>query len=54
MPKKKGRVVLRKKIDVGRTMTLVDRPSTRLTNRGAIERCLEAMTLRHALILADK
>jgi len=54
MPKKKGRVVLRKKVDVGRPMTPVDRPSTRLTNRRAIERCLDAMTLRHALILADK
>jgi hypothetical protein len=55
MPKKKARVVLRKKVDVGRPMTRVDRPSThRLTNRRAIERCLDAMTLRHALILADK
>ena len=35
-------------------MTLVDRPSTHLTNPRAVERYLDAMTLQHALILADK
>jgi len=55
MPKKKTRVVLRKKVDVGRPMRQVDRPSThRLTNPRAVERYLDAMTLHHALILADK
>ena len=55
MPKTKTGVVLRKKVDVGRPMTRVDRPSThRLTNPRAIERYLDAMTLRHALILTDK
>jgi hypothetical protein len=55
MPKKKARVVLRKKVDVGRPMTLVDRPRPhRLTKPGAIARYLDAMTLQHALILADK
>jgi len=55
MPKKKTRVVLQKKVDVGRPMTRVDRPSPhRLTNRRAVERYLDAMTLHHALILADK
>ncbi len=45
MPKKKTSVVLRTKVDVGRPMTLVDRPSThRLTNPRAIERYLDAMT----------
>jgi len=51
--KKKTRVALRKKVE-RRPMTPVDRPSPRLTNPRAIERCLDAMTLRHALILADK
>jgi len=56
MPKKKKpRVVLRKKVYVGRPMTLVDRPSTHsLTNPRAVERYLDAMTRQHALILADK
>ena len=56
MPKKKKpRVVLRKKVYVGHPMTLVDRPSTHsLTNPLAVERYLDAMTLQHALILADK
>jgi len=55
MPKKKTRVVLRKKVDGGRPMTPVDRLSThRLTNPRAVERYLDAMTLHHALILADK
>ena len=55
MPKKKTRVILSKKIDVGRPITLVDRPSThRLTNPRTVERYLDAMTLQHALILADK
>ena len=55
MPKnKKPRVVLRKKVSV-QPMTLVDRPSTHsLTNPRAVERYLDAMTLQHALILADK
>ncbi len=53
MPKKKTRVVLRKKVDVGRPMTLVDRPSTHRLPR-AVERYLDAMTFQHALILADK
>jgi len=36
-------------------MTRVDRPSThRLTNPRTVERDLDAMTLQHALILADK
>ena len=40
------RVVLRKKVYVQQTMTLVDRPSTHsLTNPRAVERYLEAMTL---------
>jgi hypothetical protein len=56
MPKKKKpRVVLRKKVSVGQPMTLVDRPSTHsLTTPRAVERYLDAMTLQHALILADK
>ena len=56
MPKKKNtRVVLRKKVSVGQPMTLVDRPSANsLANRRAVERYLDAMTLHHALILADK
>ena len=55
MPKKKTRVVFRKKVHVGRPMRQVDRPSThRLTNPRAVERYLDAMTLHHALILADK
>jgi hypothetical protein len=56
MPKKKKpRVVLRKKVSVGLPMTLVDRPSTHsLTNPRPVERYLDAMTLQHALILADK
>ena len=55
MPKKKPRVVLRKKVSVGQPMTLVDRPTTHsLTNPRAVERYLDAMTLQHALILADK
>ena len=56
MPKKKKtRVVLRKKVSVGQPMTLVDRPSTHsLANRRAVEQYLDAMTLHHALILADK
>jgi hypothetical protein len=56
MPKKKKpRVVLRKKGSVGQSMTLVDRPSTHsLTTSRAVERYLDAMTLQHALILADK
>jgi hypothetical protein len=55
MRKKKTRVVLPKKIDVGRPTTLVDRPSThRFTNPRTVERYLDAMTLQHALILADK
>ena len=56
MPKKKKtRVVLRKKVSVGQPMRLVDRPSTHsLTNPRAVERYLDAMTLQHALILADK
>ena len=53
--KKKTRVVLRTKVSVGQPMTLVDRPSTHsLTNPRAVERYLDAMTLQHALILADK
>jgi hypothetical protein len=36
-------------------MTLVDRPTTHsLTNPRAVARYLDAMTLQHALILADK
>ena len=56
MPKKKTRVVLRKKkVSVRQPMTLADRPSTHsLTNPRAVERYLDAMTLQHALILADK
>ena len=56
MPKKrKPRVVLRKKVSVGHPMTLGDRPSTHsLTIPRAVERYLDAMTLQHALILADK
>ncbi len=55
MPKKKKtRVVLRKKAHVPQPMRLVDRPSTHLTNPRAVERYLDAMTLHHALILADK
>ena len=56
MPKKKKtRVVLRKKVHVPQPMRLVDRPSTHsLTNLRAVERYLDAMTLQHALILADK
>jgi hypothetical protein len=53
--KKKTRVVLRTKVSVRQPMTLVDRPSTHsLTNPRAVERYLDAMTLQHALILADK
>jgi hypothetical protein len=53
--KKKPRVVLRKKVSVRQPMTLVDRPSTpSLTNPRAVQRYLDAMTLQHALILADK
>ena len=56
MPRnKKPRVVRRKKVSVGQPMTLVDRPTTHsLTNPRAVERYLDAMTLQHALILADK
>jgi hypothetical protein len=55
MPKKKTRVVRRKKVSVGQPMTLVDRPTTQsLTKPRAVERYLDAMTLQHALILADK
>jgi hypothetical protein len=55
MPKKKTRAVLRKKIDVGRPITLVDRPSThRLTNPRTVQCYLHAMTLQRAPILADK
>jgi hypothetical protein len=55
MPKKKKtRVVLRKKVYVKQPMRLVDRPSTSLTNPRAVERYLDAMTLHHALILAEK
>ncbi len=56
MPKKKKtRVVLRKKVHVQQPMMLVDRPSTHsFTNPRAVERYLDAMTLHHALILADK
>ncbi len=56
MPKKKKpRVVLRKKVSVGQPITLVDPPSTHsLRNPRAVERYLDAMTLHHALILADK
>jgi hypothetical protein len=54
-PKKKPRVVLRKKVSVGQPMTLVDRASTHsLTSPRAVQRYLDAMTLQHALILADK
>jgi hypothetical protein len=53
--KKKTRVVLRTKVSVRQPMTLVDRPTTHsLTNLRAVERYLDAMTLQHALILADK
>jgi hypothetical protein len=53
--KKKPRVVLRKKVSVGQPMTLVDRSSTHsLTSPRAVQRYLDAMTLQHALILADK
>ena len=53
--KKKPRVVLRKKVYVGLPMTLVDRPSTHsLTNPRAVKRYLDAMTLQHALIVANK
>jgi len=56
MPKKKKtRVVLRKKVHGQQPMTLVDRPGTHsLMNPRAVERYLDAMTLHHALILADK
>ncbi len=55
LKKKKARFVLRKKVSVGQPMTLVDRPTTHsLTNPLAVERYLDAMTLQHALILADK
>jgi len=56
MPKKKKtRVLLRKKVYVKQPMRFVDRPSTHsLTNPRAVERYLDAMTLHHALILADK
>jgi hypothetical protein len=56
MPKKKKpRGVLRKKVPMGQPMTLVDRPTTHnLRNPRAVERYLDAMTLQHALILADK
>jgi len=55
LKKKKTRVVLRKKVSVGQPMTLVDRPTTHsLTNPRAVQRYLDAMTLHHALILADK
>jgi hypothetical protein len=56
MPKKKKpRVVLRKKVSVGQPMTFVDRPTTHsLRNPRAVERYLDAMTLQHAVILADK
>jgi len=55
LKKKKPRVVLRKKVSVGQPMTLVDRPTTQsLTKPRAVERYLDAMTLQHALILADK
>ena len=55
MPKKKTRVVLRRKVYLRQSMTLGDRPSTHsLRNPRAVERYLDAMTLQHALILADK
>jgi len=55
LKKKKTRVVLRKKVSVGQPMTLVDRPTTHsLTNPRAVQRYLDAMTLHHALIPADK
>jgi hypothetical protein len=42
-------------VKVSGRLTLVDRPSTHsLTNPRAVERYLDAMTLQHALILADK
>ena len=50
MPKKKKtRVVLRKKVYVKQPAS-----THSLTNPRAVERYLDAMTLQHALILADK